>query len=344
MLQLGHPWALLLLLPLAGTAWAVYRRRRGPALLFSALHRIPQGGITWRVRLLPVASGLLLVGLALLIVALARPRQAFSRTWLHTDSIAIMMVADVSGSMNALDFSTGETLRSRMDVVKDTLEAFVGRRPNDLVGLITFGGYAATRVPLTLDHDALRHALRAVEIAREIVDADGRVINAEEMLTAIGDALAVGTARLRQTDIKSRVMVLLSDGESNTGVVPPLEAAAAARAFGIRVYTIGIGSTGRAPFRGRDRFGREAIGYAEVTLDEALLRRIAEITGGVYFNVRDPKGLERAMEEVDRLEKTRVTSATYHRYREYFPWFLHAGLVFFALGAIWNAAWTGRLA
>ena len=340
-MSFGSPIYLLLLIPLAVAVWFVYRRRVRQALLFAPFHRLPDNRATWRTRIRPIAPILYLLGAALAILALARPQTIFSRTVRKSDAIAIQMVVDCSGSMQALDFSTRDKQRTRLDVVKDTFAEFVRQRPGDLVGLITFGGYASSRAPLTLDHDALLHSLKGVETAREQFNKDGQLMNQEEMLTAIGDALATGCTRLENSEVKSRIMVLLSDGESNTGLIKPEDAAKAAKTMGVKVYTIGVGTTGRAPFRARDMLGRETIVEAEVRLDEDLLKSLAATTGGRYFNVTDAKGLAQSMEAISKLEKTTINTELYNKYDEHFPLFLIPGLLLLTLGAIINT-WLGK--
>ena len=342
MLRLGSPFYLLLLLPLAGAAWFVYRRRVMQALLFAPTRRLPAARATWRTRLRPLAPLLYLGGLALAIVALARPQTFFSRSVRKSDAIAIQMVVDCSGSMRALDLSTATSQKTRLDVVKDTFEKFIQERPGDLAGLITFGGYASTRAPLTLDHNALVRSLRAVEMPRETFDARGNMLNAEEFNTAIGDALATACARLEGAGVKSRIIVLLTDGESNTGIIKPDEAVKAAKTLGIRTYTIGVGSNGRdVPVLAKDQFGRDVIVRGRFGLDEDLLRRIASTTGGQYYNVTDPKGLARAMEAINKLEKTTINTEQFNQYDEHFMMFLLPGLALLVAGAGINA-WLGR--
>ncbi len=223
-------------------------------------------------------------------------------------------------------------------------DTFVTQRPNDLVGLVTFGGYASTRAPLTLDHTVLLHILSGVEIPRQQVGANGQILNQEEMLTAIGDALATAAARMEKTPAKSRIMVLLSDGESNTGIIQPEAAIGIARQMGIRVYTIGIGSNGQAPYRVRDMFGRDTVEWAQVRLDEVLLKRIATETQGRYFNVQDPKGLAEALADIDKLETTEIDQNVFHRYDERFTGFLIAALILLIAATGLNVWATGRIA
>lgn len=337
----GTPIFLLLFLPLAAAAWFIYRRRVQQALTFAPFHRLPARRVTWRTRLRPLAPLLYLLGASLVIIALARPQTIFSRTFRKSDAIAIQMVVDCSGSMQALDFSTPDKQKTRLDVVKDTFAEFIKQRPGDLIGLITFGGFASSRAPLTLDHAALLHSLKGVETPRDQFDKDGRSINPEEAMTAIGDALATGCARMENSEVKSRIIVLLSDGESNTGIIKPEDAAKAAKTMGIKVYTIGVGTTGRAPFLGRDRFGRQAIGYAQVSLDEDQLRSLASATGGQYFNVTDSKGLARTMETISKLEKTTINTELFNKYDEHFLLVLIPGTLLLLIGATLNS-WLGK--
>lgn len=344
MFRFADPLFLLLLIPLAGLAVWLWRPRPMAPLLFSAGARLPRGRHTWRTRLLPLAPILFLLGLAALAVALARPQTFLQRTLRNTEAVAIQMVVDCSGSMEALDFSTRDEMKSRLTVVKETFARFIARRAGDLIGLITFAGYASTRAPLTLDHAALLHVLQGVEVPQGVFDGAGRILNEEEMLTAIGDGLATACARLEKIPaVKSRIVVLLSDGESNTGLIKPPQAIDIARTLGIKVYTIGIGTTGAAPFKVRDAFGRTAIQYGQVRIDEELLRRIASETGGVYFNVQDPQGLDRALADIDKLEKTEVESAVISHYRELMTPVLAAGLALLIAAFAIQAALRGEV-
>lgn len=338
------PLAFLLVLPWSLAAWRLFRSGRRRAVAFSALGRLPQR-TTWRQRLRGLSPLLLLSGLGALILAAARPQTRTVLSRRSADIVAINMVMDVSGSMDALDFSVqkgGEwDLKTRLDVVKEVFADFVERRPDDLVGLVTFGGFATTRSPLTLDHQALRHVLGSVKIPRQ---EDGTA-DREELMTAVGDGLAMGCARLDQaTNVISKVIVLLSDGESNAGVVTPDEATRLAKKLGIKVYCIGVGTTGVAPVRGRDLFGREVIGQMNVTMDEEALRKIARETGGLYFGVLDRKGLDQALGQIDALEKTRVDQTVYEdRHEHFLPWLL-SGLLLVSMAFALNMAVERRLA
>ncbi len=347
MFQFAHPLGFLLLLPVAGCVWWVYARRIRQGLRFAPVSRFPRHKGSWRTTVARVVPALYLAALGLIVIAMARPRSLLATSRRMADVIAIQMVVDVSGSMDALDFSTTSPLgtrhRSRLDVVKETFADFIRRRPDDLIGLISFAGYASTLVPLTADHDALLHVLSGVAIPRLQFDPAGNIMNADEQMTAIGDALASACARLQDAEPASKIIVLLSDGDSNAGIIEPQAALDVARRMGIKVYTIGIGSSGRAPYRTVDALGREVIRHAWVEFDEALLRRIADQTGGMYYNVRDTQGLEQALESINKLETTRVEQSMIRQYRERFSTYTLPALFLILAGVTLNMAAARRM-
>jgi Ca-activated chloride channel family protein len=338
------PLAFLLLIPWAVAAWRLCRTGQRAGVLFAPTHRLPVKTAGWRVTFARIVPLLFLFGSLLLIIAAARPRTTLARERRSVNAIAIGMVVDVSGSMEALDLTPqGQSYRTRLDVVKEMFARFVEARPDDLIGLVTFGGYASTRAPLTADHRALVHVLKGVEIPRAQADAQGNPVDKEETLTAIGDGLATGVARLTDAEPKTRIIILLSDGESNTGIITPDQAAEAAAKTGMRVYAIGVGSNGRAPFKTRDLFGREVIGYADATFDEAQLTGIAAKTSGRYFSVKDNEGLKAALEEINTLETTKIDRQVYQRFDEHFVRFLLWGAALVALAITLNMNLTRRL-
>ena len=322
------PLCFLLFAPLALAAWRMLRRGRRAGIKFAPVGRLPAKTAGWRARVANLSPWFFLVGAALLVVAAARPRTSLARSSRSVDAIAIAMTVDVSGSMEALDFTSrgASTEKTRLDVVKEMFAKFVEARPDDLIGLVTFGGFASTRAPLTADHEVLLHVLKGVKVPSVAYDANGRPVDQEEQMTAIGDGLATAIARVKDADMKSKIVILLSDGVSNTGAVEPDAAAAAAAKLGIRVYTIGVGTrSNRTPFRTRDMFGRSVIQFADMSFDESQLKSIASKTGARYFGVRDEGGLKAALEEIDSLEKTTLDRTAYQRWNEYFPWFLVPG-------------------
>ena len=348
-MSFANPLLLLLLVPLAIAAWRLLRHGRKSGIKFSAVVRLPAKTAGWRAKVASMTPFILLAGLALLVVAAARPRSPLAHEQRNVDAIAIAMTVDVSGSMDALDLTPlGEKFSrdtTRLAVVKKLFAKFVEKRPDDLIGLVTFGGYAATRSPLTADHEALLNVLKGVEIPSVALDAQGNAIARDEQMTAIGDGLATALARLKDAKPKSKIVSLLSDGVSNTGAVEPDEAAAAAAKLGIKVYAIGVGTRARrTPIFGRDFFGRTTIQYADMTFDEKQLKSIAKKTGGTYFPVNDKNSLEKALEEIDQLETTKLEADAYNRWQEHFTLFLLVGalLVFVAVSLSMSA--TRRMA
>ena len=332
-MNFAWPYSFLLAIPLGIAAWRMLRRGRRSGVKFAPVRRLPDKTAGWRARLANLTPFFFLFGAALLIVACTRPRRPLNRESRNVEAIAIAMTVDVSGSMEALDLSPTNVrslndAKTRLDVVKELFAAFVEKRPDDLIGLVTFGGYASSRAPLTADHEALLHVLKGVEVPAMSFDANGEPIDPDETMTAVGDGLATALARLKNAETKSRIVILLSDGVSNTGAVEPDDAAAAAAKLGIRVYTIGVGThSARTPFRSKDMFGRLSVQYANMSFDESQLKSIAKKTGARYFGVRDKKGLQAALEEIDSLEKTTLDRTVFQRYREYFPPFLLWGVV-----------------
>lgn len=327
--RFATPWALLLLLPLLAAAWRMLLRPRHPAALpFAPVRFLPRRTAGWRGALALAVPWIFSAGAALLVVAAARPQTHFARERRSVDAIAIAMVVDVSGSMTALDLAenpSSPSAQTRLDVVKEEFGKFIDQRPDDLITLVSFGGYASTRCPLTADHSAVMQFLKAVEVPGSGGNDDGAV-SAEETLTAVGDGLATACARLRESELKTRIAVLLSDGVSNTGLITPDKAADVAAKLGIKVYAIGVGSnTGYAPFRVRDGFGRSVVQRGMVEFDEAELKNIASVTGGRYYAVRDRDGFDAVMKEIDSLEKTHVEREVFDNFNEHFAFPLLAG-------------------
>lgn len=257
---------------------------------------------------------LLLLGLALLIVALARPQLARGHTEVETSGIDIVLTIDVSGSMEALDFKIDGQEVDRLQVVKKVVEQFIGERPGDRLGMIAFAGRPYLVSPLTLDHEWLKQRLGEVRIGRV---EDG---------TAIGSAIASSVNRLEKSEAKSRIVILLTDGVNNAGAANPLTAAEAAKALGIKIYTIGAGIQGEAPMPVRDAFGRRRLVRSKVDIDEDSLRAIAAATGGQYFRATDTDSLKNIYAVINQLETTKRTTKKYEDYQELFFYALLPGL------------------
>lgn len=332
-------WFWLGLAPLAlGLLWWRRRPRQQPAAIFSSVSDLKGLPVTLAQRVRRWLPSLYGLGLCLMIVGLARPQAGKAESRIAGQGIAIEVVLDTSGSMEAIDFQLGGQDVSRIDAVKHVVGEFVlgsrasglKGRPDDLVGLVAFGGFADSKCPLTLDHGALIDIVKGLEVPRPIRDNQGETINAdslkEELATAIGDGVAVAVDRLRGAKAKSKVIILLTDGDNNAGVVDPREAARIAAESGITLYTIGIGKSGTVPFPQEDAFGNRVLVPAQFRIDEDLLREMAETAHGRYFHASDSEGLARVYAEIDALEKTRFEEAKYSEYRELFPWFVAPGL------------------
>ena len=300
---------LLTLLPVV----MILRGRRGPvaAVEFSDVGlarevaragRSRAGGWVWLLPLLAAAG---------MIVGLARPQRGHSRTEVTANGIDIVLGLDVSGSMQALDFQIDNRRVNRIDVVKSVVSRFIEERPNDRIGLIAFAAAPYLVSPLTLDHDWLQQNLERVTTA--VADEDG---------TAIGSAIAASVNRLRTRAAKSKVVILLTDGMNNTGKISPLAAAEAARALGVKIYTIGVGVRGMAPIPVRDETGRMHIMMDKVDVDEKTLQTVAAETGGTFYRATDTDSLKKIYEQINRLEKSAQTVQKFEHYDELYSWAL----------------------
>ncbi|MCH7871845.1 MAG: VWA domain-containing protein [Planctomycetes bacterium] len=319
----GSAWFLLLLAGLPLIWWPHLSRTRRSALLFSSIKPLQRQQATWAVYARYVVPLLRTGAVVLLVICIARLRKGNEETRVFAEGVAIQMVVDRSGSMQAMDFHIDGKPVDRLSAIKKVVREFVlgdddglAGRPDDLVGLIVFGTHADSLCPLTLDHDHLTKTLDGAEIA---------TVN-EEAATAIGDALALSVERLRMLEqqrnmddthkIKSKVVILLTDGENNAGDFEPAQAAEMAAAFGIKVYTIGVGSKGMAPMPGTDMFGRKTMQAVPVNIDEDTLREIAKITGGQYFRATDTRSLKAIYAKIDEMEKTKIEERRYMQYKE----------------------------
>ncbi len=330
------PLWLLMLIPLVLLWWMTIRRRGGTAVLFSDVSIPASLPVTAALHIKRALPWLVLAGGVLAIVGLARPQHGREEFRVRTEGIAIEMCLDRSGSMQAMDFELDGKRANRLAAVKDVFEDFVTGtdelpgRPDDQIGLIAFGGYAHDKCPLTLDHGVLSQITETIKIPEPIYDEQGRMINErllqEERATAIGDAVAAAVDRLKDAKAKSKIIILLSDGEQTAGAVQPLEAAEAAKAYAVKIYSIGIGSTGVAPFPAIDGRGRKVLIRQPVRLDEETLRMMAEATGGQYFNAKDTEALKQVYAEIDKLEKSHTEGRLYTQYRELYEYLLLPGL------------------
>lgn len=324
------PWYLLLLLLLPVVAWLRWRTRRGEAIPFSSAVSAIDVPPSWRQRLAWLPPVLTLAALALLVVALARPRQGREQTVVESEGIAIELVVDRSGSMQAMDFQIAGEDVDRLTAIKNVVGKFIrgtgdeedlvaeefglAGRASDLIGLVAFARFADALTPPTLDHAFLLAQLREVEIARHRSE-DG---------TAIGDAIALAIEKLqslddrREENVESKIIILLTDGENNAGEIDPVAAAELAETLGVKIYAIGVGTQGKAPVPARHPLtGEMVVRWMDVNIDEASLKKIARLTGGKYFRATNTESLRAIYDEIDQLETSKVEARHFYDYREW---------------------------
>jgi Ca-activated chloride channel family protein len=320
MIQFLQPeWLwLLALLPLA---W-LWRGRKGRVAAIEYSNVDIARGIAQSSRsrvgrwlwMLPVLAG------ACMVAGLARPQWVHGRTQVTANGIDIMLGLDVSGSMQALDFKMGGKRVNRIEVVKSVVAKFVDERPDDRIGLVAFAGAPYLISPLTLDHDWLQQNLQRVSVGG--VD-DG---------TAIGSAIATSVNRLRDSTAKSKVVILLTDGMNNAGKISPMAAAEAAKALGVKIYTIAVGVRGEAPVPVKDQFGNTHLVMAKVDVDEKTLQAVSALTGAAFYRATDTDSLEGIYEQINRLEKTAQVAQRFEHYEELYRWALFPAIALLGLG------------
>jgi Ca-activated chloride channel homolog len=311
----------------------LWRGRRGPVAaieysdvsLAREIARRGRSRVGWLLWMLPILAA------ALMIVGLARPQRSHGRTLITANGIDIVLGLDVSGSMQALDFQIDHQRVNRIEVVKSVVSKFIDERQDDRIGLIAFAGSPYLVSPITLDHDWLQQNLERVTVGSA---DDG---------TAIGSALAASVNRLRLTQAKSKVVVLLTDGVNNTGKISPLAAAEAAKAMGIKVYTIGVGVRGDAPIPVRDAVGNRRLVMAKVDVDEKTLQAIADQTGGKFYRATDTDSLRQIYEQINRLEKTAQTVQKFEHTEELYPYALMPALAILGLSLLLQQTRLRRL-
>ncbi|GAB1351254.1 VWA domain-containing protein [Ignavibacteriales bacterium] len=321
----AYPFVLILFLVIPFIIW--YRRKKGggqAAIQYSKTSGAA-GFRDFRARLSDLPKYLDLTALALLIIALARPQTELSEESVYAEGIDICVVLDVSGSMLAKDFEP-----NRLEAAKVITKEFITGRENDRIGLVIFAKEAFTQCPLTVDHNAVVSLLD--EIQSGFLE-DG---------TAIGNALASGVNRLKDSESKSKVIILLTDGVNNAGEIDPNSAAEIAGKFGVRVYTVGVGTMGEAPYDIPGPLGMQRQ-MVPVEIDEPLLQKIATGTGGKYFRATDNQKLESIYQEIDRLERTRIEVSSFKRKSEKFIFFASAGLILLLLSRLLGYTWLRRL-
>jgi Ca-activated chloride channel family protein len=323
-------WFLLavLLLPLL---WLCQRQTKSPSLQFAPARFLRSGAKFAGLNRLFIQRTFFYTGVLSLVLGFARPQFGITSSQMHASGIDVMLLLDVSRSMLSEDFTIGPERASRIDVVKQVTERFIEGRPNDRIGVIAFAGRPFLVSPLTLDHSWLLSNLGRLQIG---LTEDG---------TAIGSALVSAANRLRDRKAKSRVIVLLTDGDNNAGSVPPYTAAEAAAAIGIKIYTIGTGTNGLVPFPETDRFGNKFYTEEYMPFQEDTCRRIADIGHGQFFRATDTRGMEGIFSSINNLEKTDMDVRQIQHYRDFFSWFVGAGVALLGLGSllgetIWRSA------
>lgn len=324
-IEFAHPWYLLglIVIPLL-IGWWLWRYRKQEAALQHSNIAVFDGierSLRVRMRWLPYALRCVAVGA--MVVALARPQSHLSRQEMKVEGIDIVMAMDISGSMLAEDFRP-----NRLEAAKKVAAEFIEGRKSDRMGLVVFAGQAFTQVPLTVDHHVLLQQLGGLKSG---IVRDG---------TALGDGLATAINRIKDSEAKSKVIILLTDGVNNQGSVDPLSAAEIASLYGIRLYTIGVGSLGKAPYPFRDQFGRVHYQNIDVEIDEALMKQMSELTGdGRYFRATNKKALQEIFSQIDEMEKSKIDVTQYAQTKdEQAPW-LWLGLLALLLEVLVRWGW-----
>jgi Ca-activated chloride channel family protein len=302
---------LLLALPLLLAWWWSFLSRRSQRhIWFPAQALLPAQppGIT--PALIRLLGPLKMAALILFILALARPQLLHTYHVDEQKGMDILLTLDISGSMAAVDFKP----KNRLEVAKDVIASFIAKRSSDRLGLVIFAATSYTKCPLTVDYDILKFYLQETALG-ELEDG-----------TALGMALAASVNRIRHAAAKTKIIILLTDGVNNRGEIDPRDAAKMARDFHIKVYTIGVGTRGEAPYPVTDSLGRQQYVMVNVEIDEALLQEMAKTTGGLYFRATDRDSLQNIFSEIDRWEKTSIKSRNYYETTELFPYFIALGL------------------
>jgi len=252
-----------------------------------------------------------LIPLVFFIIALARPQFLEYYDIENKKGIDILLALDISGSMASLDFKP----KNRLEIAKDVIKDFISKRETDRIGLVAFAGAAVTKSPLTLDYEMLDFFLKSTALG-DLEDG-----------TALGMALATSVNRIKHSKSRTKLIILLTDGVNNRGEIDPKDAAVIAHNFGIKVYTIGVGKRGKAPFPVKDAFGRESQIMVDVEIDEKVLREIANKTGGLYFRATDKDSLNNIFTEINKWEKTEISTKRFYNVHELYPWFIFSGLI-----------------
>lgn len=316
-MSLVYPYLLLLLLVLPLAAWLKGRRGKPPAFVYSSVQLLRGVQDVTKSNAGGILVALRWLVLALLIAALVQPRLTkFDTTKATASGVDIVVAFDLSGSMAAEDFQIKDQRVNRVNMARAVLKGFIDKRPSDRIGLVAFGTEAYIASPLTLDHDFLLKNLERLDL---------NSINGNQ--TAIGSALSTAVNRLRELKSKSKIVILMTDGQNNAGKIAPLTAAEAAQALNVKVYTIGVGTRGQAPMPATDMFGRRGYQMVPVDIDEDTLTKISDMTGGKYYRADNADKFEAIYSEIDKLEKTEADVKKFAQHTELFPWIIALGIV-----------------
>ena len=305
-----EPLAFLLLLAIPPLIYFHFRKNRGGSIKFSSIENLKTISPAWTNWGRDGLLFLRCVVIVLVAFAMARPQKGVEESRLVNEGIDIVLAIDVSGSMQAEDFQIGGERHNRLYVVKDVVRDFIKGRQNDRIGIVVFAGRPYTLCPLTLDYGWL------------IQNLDRAQIGMLEDGTAIGSAIATGLNRLRESTAKSKVLILLTDGRNNAGRISPETAANVAKTLNVKIYAIGAGTKGMAPFPAMDFFGNKIYQPVKIEIDDESLTKIAQTTGGKYFRATDTAKLRDIYSEIDKMEKTKIETPQYLEYREFYPYFL----------------------
>lgn len=326
------PWAFALLAFVPLLLWRLGRRGPVAAIRFSGVSLLKEVGLPVRDHWGIPRMALFIIGWIALAVALARPQLTKDFQIVKASGVDILLAIDVSRSMLAEDFTIGAQRATRIEAVKQVTEEFIEGRPNDRIGVIAFAGRPYLVSPLTLNHNWLKQNLKRLKIG---MVEDG---------TAIGSAIASAARRLGENpEAHTRIIVLLTDGDNNAGQISPNTAAEAARAMGLKIYTICAGSKGYAPIPVRDMFGNTTYQHVLVTVDEAQVRKVAEIGGGKFYRATDSDSLKKIFEDIDALEKVPIETQRAQNVRELFFWPLNVGLACLGLALLWGVTLGKRI-
>jgi len=315
----AHPyWFILIIIPILMVLWYIFKRNTvTPSLILSTAPILFKQKNNYKIILKHILFGLQVIALILIIIALARPQSSNNLQDIETEGIDIVLSLDVSGSMLARDFKP-----DRLEASKEIAAEFITHRPNDRIGLVIFSATSFTQCPLTTDHAALINLFKGVKYG---FLEDG---------TAIGDGLSTAVLRIKDSNAKSKVIILLTDGVNNSGSIDPITAAEIAKTYGIRVYTIGVGTLGQAPYPVQTPFGTQ-LQMMKVEIDEPVLKQIAQITGGKYFRATSNDKLRQIYNEIDKMEKTKILVHEYKKKKEeFYPFTLIASIIFISISIL----------